>query len=263
MANIILGTAFNMNKYRGLVKQLVTRDIKLKYRRSVLGYVWSVMNPLMTMIVLTIVFSTFFKFEIQNFPVYLLCGSVIFGYYSTATTGACSSIIENGSLIRKTYVPKYIFVFSKVTSAFVDFLFSLAALVFVMIFTHAKFSPINIMFIIPSLEIYIFSIGMGLLLSQANVFFRDVQYIYSVIVTALNYLTPLFYPIEILPEQVKFFVTHFNPLYLYVQQFRDCVYNSQMLDWNLVLSGFLWGVGAVVIGAFFFRKNQDKFILYI
>ena len=157
-----------MNKYRGLVKQLVTRDIKLKYRRSVLGYVWSVMNPLMTMIVLTIVFSTFFKFEIQNFPVYLLCGSVIFGYYSTATTGACSSIIENGSLIRKTYVPKYIFVFSKVTSAFVDFLFSLAALVFVMIFTHAKFSPMNIMFIIPSLEIYIFSIGMGLLLSTCS-----------------------------------------------------------------------------------------------
>ena len=262
MTNVVTQTNIFI-KYRGLLKQLVSRDIKLKYRRSMLGYVWSVLNPLLTMLVMTIVFSTFFRFDIINFPVYLLSGQIVFSFFSTATNMSCFSILGNGALIKKTYVPKYIFVFSKVTSAFVDYAFSLAALLLVMLITKASFSIYNLLFIIPSLEVYLFSLGIGLLLAQANVFFRDIQYIYSVLVTALSYLTPLFYPISILPDGVKIFVTKFNPLFFYTNLFRQCIYENKLLDWNMTGIGFLWALGAFIVGLFFFKKNQDKFILYI
>ena len=263
MINTIRLAINNLIKYKGLSKQLIQRDIKLRYRRSVLGYVWSVLNPLMIMIVMTIVFSTFFKFSIENFPVYLLAGQTIFGFFSAVTNSCCFTILENAALLKKTYVPKYIFVFSKVTSGFVDFLFSLAALLLVMIITQSQFSFYNLLLFIPAMEMFLFTMGMGLLLSQANLFFRDIQYIYSVLVTALSYLTPLFYPIEILPDGVKFFVTNLNPLYLYVTMFRQCVYENVMIDWTMVGTGILWALGSLLIGGLFFKKNQDKFILYI
>lgn len=253
----------NHIKYSGLFKQLVVRDVKLKYRRSVLGYIWSVMNPLLTMLVLTIVFSTFFRFDIDNYPVYLLTGNVIFGFFSAATSGAVGSIVYNGALLKKTYVPKQIFVYSKVTSAFVDFGFSLIALIGIMIFTEAEFSPVNLLFVIPALEVYIFSIGVGLFLAQANVFFRDVQYLYGILITILTYLTPLFYPASILPANIYSVIEKVNPLFNYVYQFRECLYLNVGLSIENVQTGFIWAFCSVIIGGFFFHKNQNKFILFI
>lgn len=263
MLNTINGAVNNSIKFRGLVKQLVSRDIKLKYRRSVLGYLWSILNPLLTMLILTIVFSNFFKFSIENFPVYLLTGQIIFSVFSISTTQSCFTIIENASLLKKTYVPKYIFVFSKITSCYIDYLFSLAALILVMIFTKSHFSIWNLLFIIPSIECYIFSLGMGLFLSQTTVFFRDINYLYSVFITALNYLTPIFYPIDILPSTVRNIVVRFNPLFIYVDLFRTCVYSGKNLSLHQVLIGLAWAFGAFIIGAVLFKKNQHKFILYI
>lgn len=249
--------------YTGLFKQLISRDIKLKYRRSVLGYLWTILNPLLTMIVLTIVFSNFFKFTIDNYPIYLLSGQIIFALFSASTNSSCYTLLENATLIKKTYVPKYIFVLSKITSGFIDFLFSIISLIFVMIITHSKFSFYNLLIIIPAIEVYFFSIGVGLFLSQANLFFRDVGYIYSVFITVVNYLTPVFYPLEILPENVKLFVTRWNPLYNYVTLFRQAVYLNVMLDWKMVLNGVIWACGSLIIGGFIFYRKQDKFILYI
>lgn len=259
----VKGVKYNFIKYKGLFKQLVSRDIKLKYRRSILGYLWSILNPLLTMLILTIVFSRFFKFSIDNFPVYLLCGNVIFGFFSAATNQSCSSIISNGSLIKKTYVPKEIFVFSKVTSCFVEYGFSLAALLLVMLITKTRFSVYNLLFVIPSVEVFVFSLGFGLFLAQANVFFRDTQYLYGVFLTALNYLTPLFYPIDILPNNVKYFVVNFNPLYTYVDMFRQCVYRGQPITPYSIFIGASWSLGALLLGIIIFKAKQDKFILYI
>lgn len=263
MANIIYSAFHNMAKYRGLIKQLVARDIKLKYRRSVLGYLWSILNPLLTMLITTIVFSQFFKFSISNFPVYLLCGNVIFSYFSVSTNQACFAVLSNSSLIKKTYLPKYIFIFSKVTSGFVDYIFSLVALILVMVITKSQFSIYNLMFIIPSLELYIFCLGLGLFLAQSNVFFRDTQYLYGIFCTALSYLTPLFYPIEILPDVVRSAVEHFNPVYVYVDMFRQCVYLNGPINFSCVLNGAYWALGALFLGSLFFKLKQDKFILYI
>lgn len=254
---------FTFWKYKDLMIQLVSRDIKLKYRRSVLGYLWSILNPLLIMCVMTIVFSTMFQRNIDNFPVYLFCGQVMFNFMNTSTHQAIFSITGNGTLLKKIYVPKYIFTISKITSGLVDFLFSLGALFLVMLITKAQFT--NYMFWIPivSAELYVFCIGLGMFLAQANVFFRDIQYIYNAVTTAWMYLTPIFYPIETLPKSIMNGIVNFNPMYFYVAQFRSCVYYCELPELKYILLGTITSLVALIVGVISFLKTQDKFILYI
>ncbi len=261
--NLFHQRLINSWQYRDLLKQLVTRDIKLKYRRSFLGYVWSVLNPLLIMIVMAIVFSTMFKRDIENFPVYLFTGQIMFNFMNTSTHQAIFSITGNSSLLKKTYVPKYIFTVSKITSGLVDFFFSLGALILVMIATKARFTPY--LFLIPfvALQLYIFCIGLGMFLAQANVFFRDIQYIYNAVTTAWMYLTPIFYPIDLLPANVMWMVKHLNPMYFYVGQFRDIVYYGRMPGHMIVFAGCFTAIAMLIIGVKAFLKTQNNFILYI
>lgn len=252
-------------RYNNLLNELVKRDIKLRYRRSFLGYLWSVLNPLMIMMVMSVVFSRMFRFEIPHYPVYLLAGQILFNYNSEATNNAMSSITGSGALLKKTYVPKYIFTVSKVISAFVNLLFSLAALVLVILITGAPFHWQMLLFPLVILQLFVFSLGLGLFLAQLVVFFRDVQYIYSVVLTAWTYLTPIFYPESVLGEGTALLwaVQHFNPLYSYIAQFRSLVLDGVFPSWNIVSIGILWAVGFLLLGMFSFYKQQDKFILYI
>ncbi len=224
-------------QYRDLLKLLVSRNIKLKYRRSFLGYVWSVLNPLLIMVVMAVVFSAMFKRNIPNFPLYLFCGQLLFNFMNTSTHQAIFSITGNAALLKKTYVPKYIFTISKITSGLVDFVFSLGALLIVMIFTRAQFSWYILLFPLVLLQLYVFCVGLGLFLSQANVFFRDIQYIYNAVTTAWMYLTPIFYPIEMLPDNIAWIVKYLNPMYYYVSQFRAVVYSCSLPEMNMVLLG--------------------------
>lgn len=253
----------NSWQYRDLLKQLVMRDIKLKYRRSFLGYLWSVLNPLLIMIVMTIVFSTMFSRNIENFPVYLFCGQMMFNFMNTSTHQAIFSITGNASLLKKTYVPKYIFTVSKITSGLVDFFFSLGALLIVMLATHAKFTPYLLLIPFVALQLYVFCIGLGMFLAQANVFFRDIQYIYNAVTTAWMYLTPIFYPTESLPENVMWMVKHLNPMYFYVGQFRDLVYYGRMPGHIIIFAGCTTAILMLIIGIKSFVKTQNNFILYI
>ena len=250
-------------KYKDLLKLLVSRNIKLKYRRSVLGYVWSVLNPLLTMLVMTVVFSTMFKRNIENYPVYLFCGQLLFNFMNTSTHQAISSITGNAALLKKCYVPKYIFTVSKITSGMVDFVLSLGALIIVMVATGANFSWYNLLFPFVVLQIYVFCIGLGLFLAQANVFFRDIQYIYNAITTAWMYLTPIFYPIESLPENVSWFIKHCNPMYFYVGQFRDLIYYGRMPGHMIVTAGCVTAMVMLILGVWSFNRSKDRFILYI
>lgn len=249
--------------YRDLLRLLVTKDIKLKYRRSILGYVWSILNPLLIMSVMAVVFSTMFKRNIENFPVYLFCGQLLFNFMNSSTHQAIFSITHNAPLLKKTYVPKYIFTVAKVTSGMVDLCFSLGALLIVMVVTGARFSWTNLLFPMVILQLYVFCVGLGLFLSQANVFFRDIQYIYNAVTTAWMYLTPIFYPIDALPAQLQWFVKHCNPMYFYVAQFRDLIYLGAIPGWGIVTAGCLTAVVALIIGIWSFGRSQDKFILYI
>ncbi len=249
--------------YQDLLKQLVMKDLKLKYRRSFLGYMWSVLNPLLIMLVMVTVFSTMFKRNIEKFPVYLFCGQILFNYMNQSTHQALSSINGSSALLKKIYVPKYIFTFAKITSGIIDLIFSMGALIIVMIATRAKFSWHFLLFPFVLIQLYIFCLGLGLFLAQANVFFRDIQYIYNAITTAWLYLTPIFYPIESLPPNILWIVKHMNPMYFYIGQFRDIVYHNRFPGYLIILSGCGAAVLMLLIGTWSFMKNQDRFILYI
>lgn len=250
-------------QYTNLIKELVSRDLKLKYRRSFLGYVWSILNPLLIMIVLSVVFSTMFSRNIQNFPVYLIAGRTVFEYIKGSSTASMKSVVGNASLLKKTYVPKYIFTVAQVTSSLIDMIFSLGALFIVMVATGAKFHWE--MFLLPFVfvQVYIFCCGLGLYLAQLNVFFRDMQQIYTAVTTAWTYLTPLFYPIERLPEVLQFLIRTFNPAYYYVTQTRCLVMYGQIPGPRLVIGGSIWAAVMLLLGLRAFRKSKDKFILYI
>lgn len=250
-------------KYRDLLRLLVTRDIKLKYRRSFLGYVWSVLNPLLIMIVMTVVFSTMFNRNIDNFPVYLFCGQLLFNFMNNSTHQAIFSLTGNAALLKKTYVPKYIFTIAKITSGMVDLVFSLGALVIVMVVTRARISWTSLLFPFVIIQLYLFCIGLGLFLAQANVFFKDTQFIYNAVTTAWIYLTPIFYPIEMLPQWLMWCVKHFNPMYFYVGQFRDLIYSCTLPGPMIVLAGWGTALAMLTIGVISFYRSEDNFILYI
>lgn len=250
-------------EYRSLFSQLVMRDIKLKYRRSYLGYLWSILNPLLTMAVLTMVFSQMFRRDIPNYPAYLISGQILFNFMTEATRDGMASVINNATLLKKASVPKYIFTLSKVTSSLVTMLLSMVALLLVFLFTGVRFHFIMLLFFIPIIQLYIFSVGLGLFLAQAAVFFRDIQYIYSVITTAWLYLTPIFYNIEILPDWLLVMVKYLNPMYCYIMQFRCLMLEGRFASPLMMLAGILWSVGILTIGILCFLKNKNKFILYI
>lgn len=249
-------------RYRGLVNELVSRDIKVKYRRSILGYMWTILSPLMMMVVVAVVFSYFFRYEIENYTVYLLSGQLIFNFYNEATTKAMSSIIENRALLSKVHVPKYVFPLSRVISAFVNLIFSLAAILIMLFITGSTIYPTIFLFPLPLLYLFLVALGIGLILSVMAVYFRDVLHIYTVVTTALMYFTPIFYPVSILPDYAMNFMK-FNPLYHIVEMFRDYVMYGVFSPISEHLICFAFGLGLTVVGLLLFKKKQDNFLLYI
>ena len=264
-ANKIKRGCVEFLQFKDLFFQLVSRDIKLKYRRSFLGYLWSVLNPLLTMCVQATVFTLMFKRSIEFYPAYLIAGNILFGFMRESSSHSIYSITGNSSLLKKTYVPKYIFTLSKVTSDLVNLLFSLVALFIVLFVTGVPFFRTwrTLLSIIPLIELYIFCVGLGLFISQASVFFRDVQNIWPVIVNAWMYLTPLFYTIDILPKPLASIIAKINPMYIYIAMFRDTMVYGHY-PWSvLVWRGLIIGILMLVIGMWSFSHAEDKFILYI
>ena len=263
MLNKFIGKFRRFFAFDELLKQLIIRDVKLKYRRSYLGYLWSILNPLMLMMVLVVVFSNLFRFDIPNFPLYMISGQFLFNFMTEATNMSVGSITGNSALIKKTYVPKYIFTVSKVGSSLVNLFFSLGALLLVMIFTDAEFSWNLLFFPVIILEVFIFSLGLGLWLSAITVFFRDIQYLWGVFISMWMYLTPLFYPVSIIPEEYQELYKNANPMYGYIEQFRDIVLYAKFPQTESILIGFSTAFIILILGAWYFNKKQDEFILYI
>lgn len=245
------------------LRMLVSKDFKKKYRRSALGVVWSVLNPLLMMVVLAAVFSHFIKFaEIPNFPLYLILGNTIFALMSDSTRDGMASILESTSLIKKIRIEKLIFPLEKVIFHLLNFCFALIAVLMVMLFF--RITPTLNVLLLPLLLVYVvlFSAGLSMLLAAAAVYFRDVLHIWTVVITAWTYATPLFYPLEILPGWMQK-AEMFNPMYHFVTYFRDIFLygNTPGLSENLICLAF--GVISFAIGFVVFRKLEGKFILYV
>ncbi len=252
----------NHLQYRTALYNLVKRDFIVKYRRSILGIFWSVLNPLLMMIVISAVFSYIFRFDIENYPAYYLTGYIIFTMFVSATNGAISSIISSAGLIKKMYIPKYLFPIEKCLFEFINTSVSLIALVAVFIWLKIPISTSWLLFPIPFIFIFIFSVGISFILSAVNVYFRDIGHLYSVVTKVLIYATPVFYPVSILsPEMMN--IMNWNPLYHFIDYFRVIILYNQFpsMQANLICSAFAFG--SFIFGAVIFRLLQRKFILYI
>lgn len=254
----------DMKRFFPLLKNLVSKDFKIKYRRSVLGVAWSVLNPLFTMLVITTVFGKLLKIEVENFATYYIVGFAIWNFFSEATSNSLGSILSSAPLIKKVYIPKYIFPLEKCLFSLVNFFFTLIAVIIVMLFQGVIPSVTAILFPIPVMFCFVFVCGVSLFLSAATVYFRDIQHLYGVLLTMLMYLTPIIYPLEILENhKLVLNIVKSNPITHYVEYFRNLVmYNTiPSLQENLIC--ICMSVGAFLIGALVFKKAQGKFILHI
>ncbi|QUC02090.1 ABC transporter permease [Atopobium sp. oral taxon 416] len=250
---------------RFIIQQLVSKDFKLRYRRSVLGVAWSVLNPLLMMIVMSAVFSTFMRYaddSISCYPLYLIIGNTAFQLMSDATSTGLRSIIDAAGLLKKVKINRYIFPIQKVLSATVNYLFSLIAVFCVMLWFHIPFTPLLLLMPVGVAFLVVFCIGMSLLLCTLATFFRDVIHLWGVVLTAWTYATPLFYPESILPPGMKIFEAA-NPMYCYVEWLRDTMLWARMPTLSLFLRCLIFAVLACVIGYAAFHKHEHNFILYI
>lgn len=266
--NTVKGWFTRFTRYWDLLVLLVQRDLKLKYRRSFLGYLWSILTPLLSMVVMAIVFTKMFpRSQEVNYPLYLICGNILFSFMRESTNQALNSVIGSASLLKKTYVPKYIFTLSKVTSSMVNFVLSLGALIIVMIATGEPFRWANLLIIIPTAELYVFCVGLGMFLAAATVFFRDIKNIWSVVTLAWMYLTPIFYFLTNNMGSLGVAIRRFNPMYSYIQQFRYFIMQyASPYDpavGFLIVRGAIYAGGALLGGLLLFRATKNKFILYI
>ena len=249
-------------KYRHLVLNLISRDLKVKYRRSMLGFLWSILNPLLMALVINAVFQNLFRFAIEYFIVYYLTGSLIFNFMTEATTGSLTSVIGASSLIKKVYIPKYIFPLEKCLFAFVNMLFSTFAVIIVIIIKQMPVHFTVLLFFYPMICALIFSLGLSLILASANVFFRDIGHLYTVWTVAWMYLTPIIYPASILPASISK-IMQLNPMYYYVTYFRDVVMYGNVPSLSTHLICIIYAFLFLVVGLIVFKRKQDKFILYI
>lgn len=252
----------NLMKYRFLLAELVKKDIKLKYRRSYLGIVWTMLEPLLTMIVLTIVFSGLYGKSDRSFPVYILTGRLLYTFFSNSTKAATKSIRSNAAMIKKVYVPKYIYPIASILSNYVIFLISLLVLVAVSLVLGVYPTVYVLQAIIPLIIILVMTIGVGLCLSTLAVFFRDMEYLWGVLLTLIMYCSAIFYEPQRVLKNGFGWILEINPLYSVIINFRNAVFGSPMNLHALYYSaGF--SLVALGLGVVLFYKNQDKFILNI
>lgn len=251
-----------LKKYGFLIKQLVSRDFKTKYKKSFLGVLWSFINPLLIMLIQYIVFSEIFQSNVEYYPVYILSGFVIFNFFSEAVGMSMESILGNASLITKVYVPKYIYPFTRVCSSCINLLIALILMVVVSIISGVTIKISFILIVFPIIFLFIFSLGLGLMFSAAMVFFRDVRFLWNALSLVWMYATPIFYPADILPEKYSF-VLDINPLNYILTMFRNSVLYGQGSNPRLYVTCAVISLVTFGIGALVFKRNQDKFILYI
>ncbi len=256
-----------LDKNRFILKQLVTKDFKRKYRRSVLGIAWSVLNPLMMMIVMSVVFSFVFRADIENYPLYLILGNITFSFMSESTSQALMSFIDAAPLLKKVRVSRFVFPVQKVLFALVNFTFSLVAVALVMLWFrvvptwHIIWLPVCLFLLV------LFCSGIGLIVGSLAVFFRDVVHLWSVILTAWTYLTPIFWvPTQLAANGAPAWVmsiVELNPMYGFVTFMRDIFLWNQNPSMQTLGLCVIWSVIMLGIGILVFRKTQHKFILYI
>ena len=252
----------NFKKYTFLLEQLVKKEIKLKYRSSVLGVFWTLLEPFLTMLVLAFVFQSMFEKNIPYIPVYILSCRLLYTFFSNSTKAATKSIRRNSAMIKKVYVPKYIYPLSAIIANYIMFLISLIVLVLTALFLRIEVTWHLLEAIIPLSLLFVTALGVGLILATMSVFFRDLEYLWGVVLMLVMYTCAIFYDPSKLIASGREWIFRINPLYAVIANFRNSIYGAPQDTYYLWLS-VIFSFGTLFIGIFVFYKNQDKFILNI
>lgn len=245
-----------IKQYYFVIKQLVAREIKRKYARSFLGIVWSVLNPLMSMAVMSMIFTTIFKRSIENYPIYYLTGTIFWQLFSGATNSAMTALVDNRNMLLKVKMPKQIFVLARIYTALANFGYTCIAYVIMLLVFRIEPSPLLLLFPVDVLFILLFSMGLGYLLSILYVFFADIKHLYSVILTLWMFMSAIFYPYDTLTDFMKMIIGA-NPIYIYIAFARECVMYREYPEPMMWIKMILWGIGSFLIGWLVFRHKEN------
>jgi ABC-type polysaccharide/polyol phosphate export permease len=245
-------------QYRDLLYQLVSRNLKTRYKRSILGVVWTLLNPILTMIVLTLVFSSLFRFNIPHYPVYILCGQTAWLFFSSVTHGSMGEMLWSGTLIQRIYMPKSVFPLASLGAGLVNLFISLIPLFAIAIVVGVKITPALLVIPLAIILLAIFALGIGLFVSAVAVFFADMLPVYEVILTVWMYATPIIYPIEIIPGRWQW-LFRLNPLFYFVRLFRAPLFEGVVPGWQFWLIGVGFALAALIIGSLVFTSKTKEY----
>ena len=245
-------------RYRDLVFQMARRDILTRYKRSVLGFAWTMLNPLGTMLILTIAFSRAFG-ATQGYAAYLLSGLIAWTFFAQTTNAAISHLVWGGGLLHRIYVPRTVFAISAIGTGMVNLCLSILPVLVVMLVTGVTIRWTLLFVPVSMLLLALFALGVGLLVSAVAVYFTDVAEMYQIVLTAWMYLTPIIYPESILPETYRLWITRLNPMYHLVRLFRMPIYEGRLPDFSEIMLAAAISLGMLVVSWFIFTKKADEF----
>ena len=252
-----------IKKRKFLFEELVKRDFRQKYKRTLLGMGWSILNPLLSLLILYAVFGFFFGREIEHFTIYLFCGNVLFAYFREATSGGMSALVANARIFTKVNIPKYLFLLSRNVSSVINFALTLVIFfLFILMEPGLYFNCYYIALLFPIGCLIIFNIGVGMVLSALYIFFRDIMHLYNVFLRLLVYASALFYPVEMLPPDIQplFFV---NPIYCYIYYFRSIVLHNTVPSFGLHMLCLGYAALAILLGMFIYKRYNHEFLYYV
>ena len=249
-------------KNRFLFQQLVHRDFTKKYKRTVLGVAWSMISPLLSLLVMRIVFTSLLGSEIEHYTIYLFSGQLIFSFFSDSTNEGMSALLNNADIFTKVNVPKYMFLLSKNVSSLINFGLTLIIYFLFVLADGISITWKFLLLVYPIVCLVIFNLGVGLILSAVFVFFRDIQYLYGIFTTLLMYVSAIFYSIETFPEmgQNLFLL---NPVYLYIRYFRKIVIESTIPSVEFHLLAAVYALVALGVGCLIYKKKNHSFLYYV
>ena len=245
-----------------LFEQLVIRDYKQRYKRTALGMLWSVISPLLTLLIMKMVFTSVFGRTTPHYTIYIFAGTIVMSFYKEGTKFGMQSIIQNDKILTKINVPKYLFLLSKNVSALINFLLTLVVFFVFCAFDHINFGWHMLMLLFPIVCLIILNIGVGMILSSMFVFFRDTQYLYDIFLTLLNYVSAIFYTIDRFPAKYQNLFM-LNPVYDMIKYFRMIVIDGVIPSLNFHILCFVYPCIFLVIGALLYKKYRYEFIYYL
>lgn len=246
-----------LKQYYFVIKELVSREIKRKYARSFLGIIWSVLNPLLSMAVMSMIFTTMFKRNIENFPIYYLTGLIFWQFFSGATNAAMTALVDNRNLLLKAKLPKQIFVLSRIYTALTNLGYTFIAYALMLIVFRIKPNIYMLLIFIDVLFMLLFAMGIGYILSIVYVFFADIKHLYSIVLTLWMYMCAIFYPYESTTPLMQKIIGA-NPVYVFIAFAREIVLNGGCPSPDLWVKMILWGVGSFGLGYYIFQKYENR-----